>query len=101
LRDEFVAAWEDRYQDKYPFETKDAVALAAMIRKHPQLVSRWPEMVTRYFESQFWAGKRNPLVGLATNPVEFSGEVNGQASLPNNVRASRAGVARFIARGTK
>jgi hypothetical protein len=74
MRDEFVRQWEAQYRDKYPFEPKDGSQLAAMIHKHPQLVERWGKMVSRYLAEPFWAGKRHPLTGLVTRPVEFAGD---------------------------
>ena len=88
MRDSFVADWEYLHGDKYLFEPKDGVALAAMIKKHPHLVERWAEMCERYFVDQFWGGKRHPLIGLATNPLQFAGPaVNG---IPAKTQQSRA-----------
>lgn len=95
MRDAFVARWEEFHGDKYPFEPKDATSLAAMIKKHPQLVERWYEMLDWYFADAFWGSKRHPLIGLCTNPVQFSGPAN---NLPAKVAASRDAV-RGWARG--
>lgn len=87
MRDAFVAAWEEHYDDKYPFEVKDGTALAGMIRKHSHLVERWPEMIGWYFSDSFWGNKRHPLVGLATNPAQFSGSPSN--GIPVKVAVSR------------
>lgn len=99
MRDAFVEAWRVCHRDAYLFETKDATNLAAMIKRHPGTVERWPEMLERYFASDFWGKKRHPLWGLATNPNEFAGEpANG---LPAKVAASRKTTRTWVERNAR
>jgi hypothetical protein len=99
MRDAFVAAWQEHHGDKYPFEVKDAAALAAMIKKHPHLVPRWHDMIGWYLADAFWGGKRHPLVGLCTNPVQFSGPPGD--GVPAKVAASRETTRSWAARGAR
>lgn len=98
MRDEFVAKWENQYQDKYLFEKRDGVALARMMREHPEVLPRWSSMVDRYLGTAFWAEKNHPLVMLATRPGEFAASSNGTHTLPNTVRAGRDALSRFMTR---
>lgn len=76
MRDTFIVRWEERYEDKYIFQAKDAACLSRMLRDAPHLVERWPDMVERYLADAFWATKRHPLTGLTTRPVEFAGDAD-------------------------
>jgi hypothetical protein len=87
MRDAFVSDWQDYYSDKYPFEPKDASALANMIKRHPEFVERWASIRERYFGSSFWAGKRHPLHGLANNAREFAGPAGN--GVPEKIQQSR------------
>lgn len=100
-RDEFIAAWEAHYQDKYPFEPKDAAQLKAALTRHPQIAVRWTAMVSRYLGNTFYAELRHPLYQLATHVVEFAGETNGVHRLSKQQTQTISAAQGFVARGTK
>ena len=85
----FIAAWEDAYDEKYPFERQDGIQTTAMLKAHPEygVVEVWEEMCSRYLADGFWARKRHPLVGLATKAREFAGPAG--SGVPVKVAESR------------
>lgn len=88
-RDAFVAAWEETYEAKYPFEAKDAAALSAMLKSHPEYAESdsWDGMISRYLVNEFYGQKRHPLVFLAAKAREFAGTPRN--GVPQKIADSR------------
>jgi hypothetical protein len=95
----FIAAWEDAYREKYPFERQDGVQVTAMLKAHPEygVAEVWDEMCSRYLADGFWARKRHPLIGLATKAREFAGPAGG--GIPVKVAESRETTRKWATRG--
>lgn len=75
----FIEAWEQAYGEKYAFEKKDGIALAAMLKAHPEFALDWKDRVGRYLANKFWGNKRHPLHVLASNAREFGAPMKNGA----------------------